>query len=205
MMLRLTGFFWILLAGAVFGLIHSGLASNWSKNLAARWFGERSRKYYRLFFVGIATLTTLAYLSLVILLPDELIYIIHAPWVYLTLAVQAVAVIGILVSLSQISTAGFLGLTALPWFKYTPSANKPPSLVTGSLYRWVRHPIYTCTFLFLLCMPWLSWNTLAFIIGVVVYTVIGAVFEEKKMVQEFGAAYLEYQKKTPMFLPFRLK
>jgi len=204
-MIHLTGFYWILLTGALFGLIHSGLASNWSKNLAARWFGEQSRSYYRLFFVLVAALTTMFYLALTFTLPDRPIYHIPAPWVYLTLSIQAAAVIGALVSLSQICTSCFLGLDALPWFRRENTADQPQILVTGKLYRWVRHPIYSCLLIFLFCSPWMSWNLLAFTLGVLIYTIIGAVFEERKMVQQFGNVYIEYRKKTPMFIPLRLK
>ncbi len=204
-MIRLTGFFWILLAGAVFGVIHSALASNGSKNLAARLFGEKSRKYYRLGFVLLATLMTFAYLSLVILLPDRLIYLIPTPWVYLTLLIQLAALGGIILSFGQINTTDFLGLNVLTHSRYFHSGEIQLNLVTGGFYRRVRHPIYTCTIIFLFFFPGMSWNLLALIVGITVYMLVGAIFEEKQMVQTFGAAYVEYRNKTPMFLPIRLK
>lgn len=204
-MIRLTGFFWILLAGAVFGVIHSALASNGVKNFAARLFGEKSRKYYRLGFVLLATLMTFAYLSLVILLPDRLIYLIPTPWVYLTLLIQVAALGGIILSFGQINTSDFLGLSVLTHSRYSHSGEIQLNLVTGGFYRRVRHPIYTCTIIFLFFFPGMSWNLLALIVGITVYMLVGAIFEEKKMVQTFGAAYIEYRNKTPMFLPIRMK
>lgn len=204
-MIRLTGFFWILLAGAVFGVIHSTLASNGVKTLAARMFGEKSRKYYRLGFVLLATLMTFAYLSLVILLPDRLIYLIPTPWVYLTLLIQLSALGGIILSFGQINTSDFLGINVLTHSRYAHSGEIQPKLVTGGFYRRVRHPIYTCTILFLIFFPGMSWNLLALTIGITVYMLVGAIFEEKKMVQTFAADYVEYRNKTPMFLPMRKK
>lgn len=204
-MIRLTGFFWILLAGTVFGVIHSALASNESKKLAARLLGEKSRKYYRLGYVLLATLMTFAYLSLIILLPDRLIYLIPAPWVYLTLLIQLAALAGIILSFGQINTSDFLGLSAISHSRFSHSGEIQPILVTSGFYRRVRHPIYTCTIIFLIFFPGMSWNMLAFTIGVTFYMLIGAIFEEKKMVQTFGADYVEYRKKTPMFLPIRMK
>jgi hypothetical protein len=72
--LRQSSFFLILIAGAIFGIIHSGLASETCKNLAARWIGESGRRYYRLFFVAIAIVTTLTYAGLVVFLPDRVLY-----------------------------------------------------------------------------------------------------------------------------------
>lgn len=204
-MIRLTGFFWILLVGAVFGVIHSALASNGVKTLAARLFGEKSRKYYRLGFVLLATLMTFAYLSLVILLPDRLIYVIPTPWVYLTLLIQLAALGGIILSFGQINTTDFLGLHILTHSRYSHTDEIQPHLVTGGFYRRVRHPIYTCTIIFLIFFPGMSWNLLALTIGITVYMLVGAIFEEKKMVQTFGADYVEYRNKTPMFLPIRMK
>jgi protein-S-isoprenylcysteine O-methyltransferase Ste14 len=51
----------------------------------------------------------------------------------------------------------------------------------------------------------MSWNMLAFLIGMAVYMVIGAFLEEKKMLKEFGEAYTDYRKNTPMFLPVRFR
>jgi protein-S-isoprenylcysteine O-methyltransferase Ste14 len=42
---------------------------------------------------------------------------------------------------------------------------------------------------------------LALIIGLSAYTIIGAYFEERKLLLEFGDAYAEYRRKTPMLVP----
>lgn len=52
----------------------------------------------------------------------------------------------------------------------------------------------------------MSWNVLAFNIAATLYMIIGAVFEERKLRAEFGAAYDEYAHRTPMLIPgFRFK
>ncbi len=38
---------------------------------------------------------------------------------------------------------------------------------------------------------------------ITLYFVIGALFEEQKMVEEFGQEYLEYQSKVSMFIPIK--
>ena len=198
----MTSFYWILLAGGLFGLIHSGLATTRAKDLAAQWFGERSRKYYRLFYSIVGFLTTFLYISLIHLLPDSPIYHIPAPWVILTTLIQAAAILlGIISTLQLTRNSDFLGLDALK--------SRPPErqtrLITSGLYARVRHPLYDCIFIFLLAMPVLSWNLLAFNIGIVVYTIIGTILEERKLLKEFDFKYREYQKRTPMFIPIRLK
>jgi len=180
--LRQSSFFLILIAGAIFGIIHSGLASETCKNLAARWIGESGRRYYRLFFVAIAIVTTLTYAGLVVFLPDRVLYRIPMSWRILSLLLQVSALAGMVTCFSQIGTADFLGLTALR----APKENReerPKPLVTSKLYHWIRHPIYSCILIFLLSTPVMSWNMLAFLIGMAVYMVIGASLEEKEDAQ----------------------
>jgi protein-S-isoprenylcysteine O-methyltransferase Ste14 len=51
----------------------------------------------------------------------------------------------------------------------------------------------------------MSWNILAFAIGLTLYTLIGSRFEERKLIQEFGQAYIDYRKVTPWIIPIKLK
>ena len=77
----------------------------------------------------------------------------------------------------------------------------PPQLVLTGLYRWMRHPIYTAGLLFIWLMPVMTANLLALNIGLTIYFIIGALFEERKLVREFGEEYLQYRKVTPMLIP----
>ena len=74
--------------------------------------------------------------------------------------------------------------------------------MTGGLYRWVRHPLYTCSLLLLWLVPTMTWNLLALAIGLTVYILMGIVFEERKLLREFGPAYAEYRRRTPGLIPF---
>jgi methanethiol S-methyltransferase len=77
-------------------------------------------------------------------------------------------------------------------------------LVTRGLYRVVRHPLYTFSLLFLWLSPSVSQNSLTLYIGATLYFIIGAYFEERKLLRDFGEAYAEYKRKTPMLIPLRL-
>ena len=133
MILYDTGFIWILLACALYGVIHSALASNTAKARAARWFGQAVRqRFYRLFFVTAAFATTLALLALVPLLPDRTIYRIPMPWVYLTLAIQALAAVALAVGLLQTGALAFLGIRQL--LEAVPFHEKLVTTHRGTLY-----------------------------------------------------------------------
>lgn len=198
-----TGFVWILLACAIYGAIHSILASITLKEWTARKVGRSAyQRFYRLFFVLAAFITTLPLLALVPLLPDRKLYTIPAPWVYLTLFVQILAVIGIIAGVMQTGMMDFLGIRQLlePHHSQSSAASEG-KLVTGGLYHWVRHPLYTATFLVLWLAPIMTWNLLALNIGLSAYLLIGIVFEERKLVRQFNQEYIEYRKKTPRIFP----
>lgn len=200
----LRSFWIILLAVLLYGLIHSFLASLWMKAKAKHWFGRIADRPFRLFYNLFAFLTLLPILALPVLLIDKLLYAIPFPWVVITLMVQIIALAALVIGLMQTGISSFLGLRQLIQI----SENEPPQLVVNGLYRWVRHPLYTAGLLFIWLMPRMTCNLLALNIGLTIYILIGVLFEEQKLLREFGDAYSEYHRKTPMLVPgmrFHLK
>jgi len=190
--------FWIiLLAVAVYGVAHSWLASLQAKALAQRSLGASAARGYRLAYNIFAVVTLLPVLALPALLPDRSLYTIPSPWVYLTLALQGLALAALALGVLQTGAWSFLGLEQL----FAPAPSEPPPLVVKGLYRWVRHPLYTAGLVFIWLVPVMSANPLALNIGLTLYLIIGAYFEERKLLREYGAAYADYQKRTPMLLP----
>jgi protein-S-isoprenylcysteine O-methyltransferase Ste14 len=190
--------FWlILLAALVYGLLHSFLASLAVKRWARQWLGPAFDRWYRLAFNFFATLTLFPILILLIVMPDKRIYSIPYPWVMITLMIQLIAAGVLLISLRQTGIAPFLGLrqTSLE------EDSSPPHLVTDGLYRYVRHPLYSAGLVIIWLTPVLTWNLLGLIVGLTVYIFIGAYFEERKLLGEFGKSYVEYRRRTPMLLP----
>jgi protein-S-isoprenylcysteine O-methyltransferase Ste14 len=198
-MLNQTGFVWILLSVALYGLIHSVLAGLLFKQWVRRWIGDHQyHRFYRLFFSLQAALLFLPILILVAALPDQILYRIPMPWVLLTSLIQIAAAGAILHSVMLTGAMRFVGFQQAV---DPASAQHSLPLVRRGLYRYVRHPLYTCTFLAIWLMPVMSWNIVALNIGITVYTLIGAVLEERKLAEEFGPAYEAYRKNTPFFVP----
>lgn len=100
-----------------------------------------------------------------------------------------------------------IGLVVAGWgriyrgyWRETPGRGR---LITGGIYRFIRHPQYTGFLLITVGMIF-EWATLPLLLMwpvlIVVYVRL-ARREERDMEAEFGAAYVSYRRRTGMFLP----
>ena len=190
-----------------FGIVHSLLASHTAKALARRLLGDRhSRGGYRLLYNALAALSLLPTLVMLVVLPDRELYRIPAPFSILALVIQALAVIGMAYSIYQLDFLHFAGLRQLTgWLNrvetHSASDTSTSRLVVDGLHRYVRHPLYTSSLIALWLISPMTINRLAFAAGVTAYFYIGSIFEEHKLVAEFGDAYREYQRRVPRLAP----
>lgn len=96
-----------------------------------------------------------------------------------------------------------IGLFAHGW-REVYRARKEERLVTGGLYRYVRHPQYTGLFLALFGEGIVHWPTL-FSVGLFPLIVLAYYFlarkEERDMIARFGDEYLSYRRRVPMLIP----
>lgn len=85
-------------------------------------------------------------------------------------------------------------------------ARQQNRLVTTGLYGLVRHPQYTGLFIGLFGEGVVHWPTL-FSVGLFPVIVLAygllALSEEKRVIEQFGEEYREYQRCVPMFFPRR--
>ena len=197
----------ILLAMLGFGVVHSLLASHAAKTVAGGVFGDRhSRGWYRLVYNGLAVVSVLPALALMVALPDRELYRIPAPFSALALILQAVGALGIVYSLYQLDLAHFSGLKQWAgWLRrmkvHSESDTSASHLVVDGLHRYVRHPLYTSSMIVLWLASPMTINRLTFIIAATAYFYVGSIFEERKLVAEFGDAYRDYQRRVPRLAP----
>lgn len=186
-----------LLAVALYGALHSLLASRWAKAGARRGLGPSAERFYRLAYNLIGGLTLLPVLALPARFPGVLIYQARWPWTGLMLAIQATALLAILAGVIQTGAASFLGLQQL--LQAEPSG--PGRLQVTGLYRWVRHPLYTAGLVFLWFSPVMTTSLLALFAGLSIYLYVGSRFEERRLIDEFGDAYRDYRRCVPRLIP----
>mgnify|MGYP000221109582 FL=1 len=185
----------------VYCAIHSWLASQRMKNWTRQAFGPVADRWYRLAYNALATLMLLPFAALFVLLPDQVLYVLPAPWLYLALTIQAVAAVGVLYGVWITDAWHFLGFRQLLGGDCPPPC-QPPLSVHG-LYRWVRHPLYFLGLVFMWASPRMSLNTAALFAVFSLYLYAGSIFEERRLAAEYGAAYRHYQRQVPRLLPWR--
>ncbi len=187
----------ILLTIVIWGFVHSLMASLGTKARIRKWIGSSADRWYRLAYNIIGIVTFLPILGLVATFPGERLYVIPTPWTYLALAGQLLALLALAIGLLQTGIWSFLGFEQM----LVAGSNSQQEMVTSGLFRWVRHPLYTAGLVFIWLTPVMTSSLLALNIGLTVYLVVGAYYEERKLVREFGEAYIRFRQKTPMLIP----
>ena len=110
------------------------------------------------------------------------------------------ASIGLLIVLKSFSfydTAEFLGI------RQAKGDLKEQGFIMFGILRYVRHPLYSGSILFLIGYLILTPNTvnLVSVISMIIYFLVGTYFEEKKLIISFGEKYLQYKSEVPAFIP----
>lgn len=185
--------FILLLALAIWGIVHSLLATHFAKD--AFRIKNGNMDFYRLAYNLFAAISFLPILYWMAALPNQVFYQISAPWSYLMLGGQLFSALMLGLAFMQTDALSFVGLRQL--FE----KEEADLLVTRGLYRLVRHPLYTFGLLFIWLSPTVTQNSITVYAGATIYTLVGAYFEERKLLRDYGEAYAEYQRNTPMLIP----
>jgi protein-S-isoprenylcysteine O-methyltransferase Ste14 len=185
----------LVLLWLLFGILHSVLAATWWKRRMEHWLGVHY-KFYHFSYSVFAAVTLVGVLVFQVYLPSQLLY--TAPvWVKLLLGLPLSAglvIMGVLIRKYFFSLSGIS-----VFYKEQP----PAALELGGVHRYVRHPLYSGTLLFIWSLFFIfpyTKNLLACLV-ITGYTVWGATLEEKKLVAQFGEKYTAYKKRVPMLIP----
>lgn len=196
----------IILLFALFGYSHSLLASNKIKRLVISHIGNYVA-FYRLIY-NIISIATLYGLFKILPRPHTIIYDLKYPYDFIILIPQYLSLGGLIWSLKFICVKEFLGINQIKrWFNNQydiKELDEELSLRIKGAYKFMRHPLYFFSMMFLLFRPVMDLFYLTCLICIIIYFYIGSYFEEKRLVEKFGENYLKYKEKVPRFFPVKL-
>lgn len=156
------------------------------------------QKYYRLIYSVLAILMILPIALHMLTIPSEWLWQQNLLSKFLGLMLATYGVIIFKMSLKSYNISEFLGLKQAKQDKIIKK-----TLSDTGLLKYVRHPMYSGSLLliwgYFVFAPHLA--NLITMICLTLYFIIGTKLEEKKLVEEFGTLYSEYQKNVPMLIP----
>lgn len=196
--------FIIIIAVLIWGAVHSLTASLTAKAIAGKWFGIRhANGFYRLLYNIFSVITFIPLLLVVFLLPDQPLYNFPIWLVPITTFIQAVSVIAVLLAVIKVDAWQFIGLRQLlNWLESSQPTESQPTLIKSGMFAWMRHPIYFFSIVAMWLMPVMTLNSLALYMCFTIYFWVGSIFEERKLVAEFGEDYKQHQRTVPRIVPF---
>ncbi|MCF8259883.1 MAG: hypothetical protein K9J12_03860 [Melioribacteraceae bacterium] len=190
----------------LFGLSHTVLASRIVKQKIADTSGDRIA-FFRLFY-NVSSIIIFILIWIIAPKPSVIIYDLQYPFDLIIYGLQIVSLGGFLWAGSQIDLYEFLGVNQIKRFmknNYNPNELDEISKFTvKGAFKYSRHPIYFFSILFLGFRPTMDLFYLTAYICIVIYFIVGSIYEERKMVIMFGDEYISYQRNVPRFIPFKI-
>lgn len=161
--------------------------------------------YYRLLY----NIFSVLHLTLVfILMPeiDILVYELTPPYDIAILFPQYLSLIGFIYCLRYFNNSEFLGirqaLNGLRGIYDYSSLDEKPQFRTDGPFRFIRHPLYFFSIIFLGSRPYMFLDYFIAFLCMTVYFLVGARFEEQRLIKIFGDDYIRYRNKVPFIIPF---
>jgi methanethiol S-methyltransferase len=182
-------------AWILYCVLHSVFASLRFKQAMRRLIGAYF-KFYRLYYTLFAFLGFAALIYYLLILPSYRVFQTNN---YTLIAGGIVSLFGASIVVICIWKYFF----QLSGLRSLVEERKSNELMITGIHKYVRHPLYAGTFIFIWGL-WILIPSLALLIAniiITVYTLIGIGFEEKKLENEFGEAYKKYRQQVPMIIP----
>ena len=178
-------------------VVHSLLANDYIKSTLYKVIPSH---YYRLLYTILSIAGLFWIIQYYLSLPQEFLFN-DISWLwYLGVFLAFTGLVIIHTSLFSFDLMEFLGFKQL--MNKDEKLHDP--LNQKGLYRIVRHPLYFGFLVFFLGLflfrP--DENTLIISTVSIVYTLIGAKLEEKRLINQYGEQYLQYISSTPFIIPF---
>lgn len=184
---------------SIWCIVHSLLITPVVTRGLQRRIGSAYR-YYRLAYNVVALVSLAAVVWFQMTLPSTVLLphaLVHLPGMLVWLLPLGGAAFFFWSGARAYDLRVFLGLAQL----HSHPSSSQGTLQLHGILRHVRHPWYTATILLL--VAWFDGTDVSLVMrGVlIVYTIVGAQLEERKLVAEFPDTYPRYQRTVPMLVP----
>ena len=174
--------------------LHSLLAATSVKQFLIPYLSISSGRVYRIGYniIGLTGIVGLLYLQFIT--PSTLLIIPVSISLFMALLLMVAGFVIMLFAIKNYDWKSFIGITAEQTY----------SLVIAGMNKYVRHPLYSGTMLFV--TGYFLWQpyekNLLLLVMMMIYLVIGIWYEEKKLARVYGEAYKNYQRTVKKMIPF---
>jgi len=195
----------IALMWIAYGLIHSLLISLHFSKWAAKGMG-RYFAFYRLAYNVFSVILLIILLQYTKTLGTELVIKFLPPWTILQQGLLIASSFVIVWAFLSYDFLEFTGIRQIIEFRKIENEDFtiPKTITKKGLLGIVRHPMYLATIVFMWSLN-STWADILVHLILTGYIFIGIRLEERKLVQQFGSAYTQYQNDVPLLIPFTKK
>jgi len=188
-------YIFLVILWSLYFLIHSLLASFRVKKAFKHALPSLANSY-RLIYNALAVVLLIPQIYLMYAIPSTNIWQWSEEFKIVTNLLAFAAILGFVWSLKYYNNMDFLGLNQLK----QSSSNSSSRFTLSPLHQYVRHPWY----FFALVLIWTRDMNAHFLISaccMTAYFIAGSIYEERKLVIEFGQVYRDYQQAVPGLIP----
>jgi protein-S-isoprenylcysteine O-methyltransferase Ste14 len=184
----------IIMASALFGLQHSGFSSLRVKSRIIDRWGKRG--YANIFKTTSVVTLLLAFLSMNFW---NWLYFITDPALIQPISLIIGVVLGVVGVVIAFRASQVISVSTVADMR----TDRKAELVTDGIYARVRHPLYLATILAFAALAFLYPFpvVIVFAISMIGYTMVGAFFEERKLLIHYGDEYRNYKKQAGFIIP----
>lgn len=168
----------------------------------ARKHLESAYRYYRIFYNVTALATLTPVLVYTYSMRGQPVFRWEGPFRIIQGLLAIFALVLFIGGSRRYDLARFLGIRQLREDSACGVLTQDCHLDTGGILSMVRHPWYAGGIL----IVWIgNPDVTAVLTNLVItgYFLIGAIFEEQKLLAEFGEEYMDYRRRVSMFFPFK--
>ncbi|MBI5402118.1 MAG: protein-S-isoprenylcysteine methyltransferase [Ignavibacteriae bacterium] len=184
--------------------LHSYLISTRFTNLMNRLLKEYYA-FYRLFYILISLILLIPLINFANQIDDKVIIVYESPFSVIRYIMTGFSLLIFFYAFFfNYDSLSFFGIRQIMNFKKEVKINPTDTIKRNGLLGLIRHPMYFALIIYLWCQTFRMMDIYVNVL-LTLYVIIGTILEEKKLVLEFGNAYVKYQKEVPMLIPFTKK